>query len=141
MSEPKSMLPRTAVSHGEDLDLMLPLFAHGEQLEQVFVENLIGRPVQMERARLEDHREVELDVQGWCVLVPSAGEQVTGRLFRRLVAEDYRRIDSYQGVMEGLYVRSLAAVRASGRDVSEPAWIFVPTERTLRRYSAEQFTS
>lgn len=141
MPETKSMLPRTAVSHGEGGDLGLPLFVHGGQLQQEFVENLIGRQVRPEPARLEDHREVALDGQGWCVLFPAAGERVTGRLYRSLVAEDYRRIDSYQGVMEGLYIRSVAAVLSERSEASEPAWIYLPTERTLRRYSAEQFTS
>ena len=137
MSESKSLLPRTAAFHGEDDDLFLPLFAHGAQLEQDFVENLIGRPLRPESARLEDHREVSLGDDGWRVLVPAPGEQVTGRLYRNLVAEDFRRIDSYQGVFEGLYIRSVAAVRTASRVDSEPAWIYLPTERTLRRYSVE----
>jgi hypothetical protein len=137
MREPKSMLPRTAISHGEGGDLGLPLFTHGGQLEPEFVENLIGRPVRGEPARLEDHREVALDGQGWCVLVPTPGEQVTGCLYRSLVAEDYRRIDSYQGVLEGLYVRSVAAVLSERSEDPEPGWIYLPTERTLRRYSVE----
>ena len=130
------MLPRTAVSHGEDDDLMLPLFTHGGQLDPEFVENLVGRPVDTERAWLESHREVVLGGQGWCVLVASPGDRVTGRLYRRLVAEDYRRIDSYQGVFEGLYVRSVAEVYTERTGDSEAAWIYLPTERTLRRYSA-----
>ena len=130
------MLPRTAASHGEGGDLGLPLFAHGAQLEQSFVENLIGRPVGAEEARLENHREVMLGEDGWCVLVPAEGERVSGRLYRNLAGEDYRRIDSYQGVFEGLYIRSVAAVRTASRADFEPAWIYVPTERTLRRYSA-----
>lgn len=129
------MLPRTGASHGGGGDLDLPLFTHGVQLEPAFVKNLLGRPIVPEPARLVGHREVVLDDQGWCVLVPAAGERVDGRLYRGLVAEDYRRIDSYQGVLEGLYVRSVAEVHTRRSEDSEPAWIYVPTERTLRRYS------
>jgi hypothetical protein len=43
--------------------------------------------------------------------------------------------------MEGLYIRSVAAVLSERSEDSEPAWIYLPTERTLRRYVAEQFTS
>lgn len=137
MHEPKSIMPRTTAAHDEGGDLRLPLFVPGEQLPQEFVENLIGRPVRPERARLEDHREIALDDQAWRVLVPARGEHVAGRLYRNLLAEDYRRVDSYQGVLEGLYERTVAAVRTVRGEGSEPAWIYVPTERTLRRYWAD----
>jgi hypothetical protein len=136
MDEPKSILPRTAAVYDEGGGLGLPLFSPGEQLPQEFVENLIGHPVRPEPARLEGHRELVLDGEGWTVLVPAPGEQVTGRLYRRLVAEDYRRFDSYQGVTEGLYERTVATVHATRHEGSEPAWVYLPTERTLRRYSA-----
>ena len=137
MDGPKSMLPRAEVVHDAENGPALPLFTTAEQLSQEFIEHLIGRPICRDRALLVDHREFVFTGEGWTVLVPAPGEQVSGSLYRNLVAEDYRRIDSYQGVLEGLYQRMLAAVRPEPSGTIEPAFVYLPTERTLGRYSAE----
>lgn len=137
MSQPKSLLPRTANSHEGGNDLRLPLFVHVAQLEDEFVANLLGHAVTAEPARLEGHRSVQLADLAWTILVPDESKSVDGLVYRDLSAEDFRRLDSYGGVMEGLYERVVATVRANQFGEEEAAWVYVPTQRTLQRYSTE----
>ncbi len=68
----------------------------------------------------------------------AAGERAAGVLYRRLTAEDWRRLDAYEGVGEGLYFRDLARVEASAAapaGSAEAAWVYLPTARTVERFA------
>ncbi len=80
---------------------------------------------------------------GYPVLVGAPGESVRGQVYRNLSAEDYVRLDAYEGVGERLYQRASAKVVAGDSEapggVDEGAnreWVFVylPTGATLQRY-------
>lgn len=113
-------------------DLGLPLFVYGTLLEPLFVERLLEHPVTVDRARLTGYRVTMLTGFNWPVLIPADGEVVEGQVFRDLDAEDLRRLDSYEGVGEGLY-RRVGVTVESDASGAEPAWTYLPTERTLNR--------
>ena len=116
----------------------LPLFAYGTLVDPTFVSALLERPVHAEPAVLTDFQLVPLTGIAYPVVVEAPGNEVQGRLYRLLSAEDYTRLDAYEGVREGLYQRRVAEV-TSGKDrtgpaSSEPAFVYVPTGKTLQRY-------
>lgn len=117
----------------------LPLFAYGTLLDAEFTSRLLEHDVETEAARLFDFELLTLEGLDYPTVFEAPGEVVAGRLYRRLNGEDYERLDAYEGVHEGLYVRIEARVLAgepgSGGD-PEPAFVYVVTEKTLRRYGA-----
>jgi gamma-glutamylcyclotransferase (GGCT)/AIG2-like uncharacterized protein YtfP len=133
MEEPKGLMPSTAAGHGDGDDRRLPLFTYGTLLDEVFMEQLLEHPVWFEPARLQGYRTELLEVFGWPILVLAEGETVDGRLYRDLNPEDFRRLDAYEGVGEGLYVRVVATALAGEDGGEEQAFAYVPTERTLTR--------
>jgi len=110
----------------------LPLFTYGSLLDAEFLGRLLEHPVASEPASLRGWAVATLDRLEWPVLVAEPGSVVEGRLYRGLDADDWRRIDAYEGVGEGLYQRATAAVTTTGG--SEPAAVYLPTGRTLERY-------
>ena len=117
----------------------LPLFTYGQLLDERFVADLLERPVVAEPCRLPGYRMVELGGgRGWWVLRPEEGGVVAGRLYRGLDGADFERLDAYEGVGEGLYRRHVVAVRpeADMGHVTEPAFAYLPTAHTLRRYGS-----
>jgi hypothetical protein len=126
------LLPEPRPPAAED---SFPLFAPGSTLDDQFVARLLERPVGSEPARLLDFALVEVGGLPGFSIVAVPGREVEGRLFRGLEGEDYRRLDAYQGLGEGLYRRVAARVVATsrGQAESEPANVYVPTEKTLAR--------
>lgn len=117
----------------------LPLFAYGTLLDSVFTARLLEREITAVPARLLDFELVGLEGLPYPTLHEAPGSVVEGRLFRRLSGEDYARLDAYEGVAEGLYRRIEVAVVARDPGVRadpEPAFAYMATEKTLRRYPA-----
>lgn len=115
-----------------------PLFAYGTLADPGFVAQLLGRPVAATPAELLGFARVELAGFAYPILLGAAGERAPGFLYRALRAEDWRRLDAYEGVGEDLYFRDLAeAVPPEGAPgEGEEAWVYLPTGRTLTRYGA-----
>ncbi|MGH7570907.1 MAG: gamma-glutamylcyclotransferase family protein [Gemmatimonadota bacterium] len=117
----------------------LPLFGYGTLLDPEFTSRLLEREVASEPARLLDFELLTLEGLAYPTVFEAPGEVVAGGLYRRLTGEDYERLDAYEGVHEGLYVRIevhvVAGAPGSGGD-PEPAFVYVVTEKTLRRYGA-----
>lgn len=117
----------------------LPLFAYGTLADTAFTTRLLERKPDHEPARLLDFERLRLDGLDYPTVFEVAGETVEGLAYRRLVPEDIERIDAYEGVAEGLYKRIVGRIVADQEGVKqapEPAWVYVVTERTLRRYGA-----
>lgn len=117
----------------------LPLFAYGTLLDAEFTSRLLERNLVTEEARLLDFELLTLEGLSYPTVFEAPGEVVAGRLYRRLNGEDYQRLDAYEGAFEGLYVRIEARVVAGEPGVGgdpEPAFVYVATEKTLRRYGA-----
>lgn len=112
----------------------LPLFAYGTVLDPTFLGHLLERPVDTEPAALLDFQLVDLPELPSPVICEAPGQRVPGRLYRHLSAEDYARIDAYQGVAEGLYERVEAEVGGGSSDSAEQAFVYLATDRTWRRY-------
>ncbi len=118
----------------------LPLFVYGTLSDGTFVGHLLEHPVAAEPAELVDFERLELLGFDYPVVVEAAGEAVEGQLYRRLSVEDYRRLDAYEGVAEGLY-RRIAARVVTGEGAgakTEGACVYVPAERTLQRYGSSR---
>jgi gamma-glutamylcyclotransferase (GGCT)/AIG2-like uncharacterized protein YtfP len=117
----------------------LPLFVYGTLLTEEFAGRLLERPVSGEPARLLDFELRRLEQLEYPVVLEVPGEVVDGRLYREISPEEYDRLDAYEGVAEGLYGRIEARVVAGPegeKGPPEPAFVYVPTDRTLRRYGA-----
>jgi Gamma-glutamyl cyclotransferase, AIG2-like len=115
---------------------LLPVFLAAGLIDTAFVEKLLEHVVATAAARLPGYRRVALAGVAWSVLVPAPGNTVEGMVLLALSHEDLRRLDAYGGVGEALYRRSAALVEIEGRSAAEPAFIYLPTERTLRRLAA-----
>ena len=126
-----SLTPR-GPSTGADA-LGLPVFVYGTLLDEVFVSRLLEHPVSVEPARLDGFRVETLPAFDWPVLVHDAAGSVEGRVYRKLDAEDLRRLDLYEGTAEGLYRRVGVQVVVAAADVPETAWAYLPTPKTLQR--------
>jgi gamma-glutamylcyclotransferase (GGCT)/AIG2-like uncharacterized protein YtfP len=117
----------------------LPLFVYGTLLDAGFTSRLLERPIEIEPARLLDFELLRLEGLSYPTVFEAPGDVVTGGLYRCLTGDDYERLDAYEGVHEGLYVRieghAVAGEAGSRRD-SEPVFVYVVTEKTLRRYGA-----
>ncbi len=117
----------------------LPLFAYGTLLDAGFASGLLERPVEIEPARLLDFELLRVEGFSYPTVFEAPGEVVGGGLYRGLRGEDYERLDAYEGVHEGLYVRIEAhavAGEAGSKGDPEPVFVYVVTEKTLRRYGA-----
>lgn len=112
----------------------LPLFVYGTLLDHDLMARLLERPVRAEPARLPDFEILRLESFPYPLAFHAPGDEVLGRLYRGLRTDDYARLDAYEGVGEGLYQRMEAEVAAEGGAVA--AWVYLPTERTLRRLGA-----
>lgn len=117
----------------EPNELALPVFMAAGLMDRTLVSNLLEREIKPVAARLQDHRRVELADIDWAVLVPAEGESVDGEVFVGLVEEDLKRLDAYRGVGEGLYCRAFGVARIERQDALLRVFIYLPTERTLRR--------
>lgn len=115
-----------------DLTRALPLFVYGTLLDERFVGHLLEHPVASEPAELRGFRIAELPAFQWPVLVAVDGAVASGSLYRDLSLEDLRRLDLYEGVAEGLYIRLEVEVE-TGRGGREAAWAYLPSDRTLVR--------
>jgi gamma-glutamylcyclotransferase (GGCT)/AIG2-like uncharacterized protein YtfP len=127
----------SAVPRGERADRVHEgsLFAYGTLADARFVARLLERPVASEPAELLDFLRVEPVGFAYPVVLESPGERTAGVLYRHLGEEDFRRLDGYEGVGEGLYFRERARVARPGAAAPEPAWVYLPTERTVARFA------
>lgn len=110
------------------------MFVAAGLIDETLVNNLLEREVASVAARLEGFRRVDLADSGWAVLEPSPGDEVAGSVFLGLGPDDLERLDAYRGVREGLYRRASAPAWLAGRQTPETVFIYLPTERTLRRF-------
>lgn len=118
---------------------LLPLFTYGTLLEEAFTGHLLEHSVRGEPARLLDFELLRIGRMPFATVFEAPGETVEGRIYRDLTAEDYVRLDAYEGVREGLYRRietGVVAGEEGAKGAPEPAFVYVATERTLRRYGA-----
>lgn len=86
-------------------------------------------------ARLLDFALLRLEGFPYPTAFYSEGEMIEGLLYRALTEEDYARLDTYEGVGEDLY-RRVEARAAAGEGTPELAFVYVPTEKTLKRFGA-----
>lgn len=129
--DPKPNFPASL----DALDEPLPLFAYGSLADGELVVRLLEREVPRGPATFQGHKIVPLPGLDYPSLVPAGDDEAArGVLFRGLTEDDFRRLDAYQGVGEGLYQRVRVEVTADGTDEPEPAWVYVATARTLRRF-------
>jgi gamma-glutamylcyclotransferase (GGCT)/AIG2-like uncharacterized protein YtfP len=113
------------------------LFGYGTLADARRLAGLLERPVAGAAAELLDFERVEPDGFPYPIVVAAEGERVAGKLYRHLSAEELARVDAYEGVAESLYSRDLARVvrPGGGTETAETAWVYLPTERTLKRLS------
>ena len=109
------------------------MFVYGTLLDEQFISRLLEHPVSSQRARLDGYRIETLPAFDWPVLVHDLTSSVDGLLYRRLDAEDLRRLDLYEGTAEGLYRRVGVQVVAHEAEAPETAWTYLPTGKTLGR--------
>jgi len=129
-------LPRPAAeATGERTER--PLFAYGTLADPGFVAQLLERPVAAEPAELLGFVRVEPAGFDYPVVLASPGERAPGLLYRALRAEDWVRLDAYEGVGEGLYFRDVGEAVAPGDapGSGEEAWVYLPTARTVDRFA------
>lgn len=112
----------------------LPLFAYGTLRDERFVGHLLEREVSAEAATLLDFERVEIDGFGYPAVLAAEGGRVEGSLYRDLSADDYRRLDAYEGVEEGLYQRLKGRVLSRDSELPEPAYVYLVTERVVARW-------
>ncbi len=110
----------------------LPLFVYGTLIDPVFAGRLLERRVVAEPAVLLDHERGELPGLGYAVVVPAPGHSTEGFVYRHLTAADFDRLDAYEGVAEGLYLRRRAEARPGAGGAAEPVFVYVPTDRAVR---------
>lgn len=115
----------------------LPLFAYGTLADAGFVARLLERSVESESAELLDFLRLEPEGFGDPVVLAAPGERTVGVLYRGLTPEDWRRLDAYEGVGEDLYFRELerAAPPGAPAESAHPAWVYLPTARTVGRFA------
>jgi gamma-glutamylcyclotransferase (GGCT)/AIG2-like uncharacterized protein YtfP len=113
------------------------LFAYGTLTDERFVARLLERPVAARVAELLDFEHLEPAGFGYPVVFAAEGARVAGKVYRGLSEDDLERIDAYEGVGEALYFRELARVVEPGGEPAdgEPAWVYLPTARTVRQFS------
>lgn len=126
---PASSTPRESGVHEGSL------FAYGTLADARFVARLLERPVAAEPAELLDFLRVDPVGFAYPVVLEAAGEKTAGVLYRHLTAEDFRRLDGYEGVGEELYFRERVQVLRAGARTPEPAWVYLPTARTVSRFA------
>jgi gamma-glutamylcyclotransferase (GGCT)/AIG2-like uncharacterized protein YtfP len=131
-------LPIPVSADDSDPEPSLPLFVYGSLEDDRFVALLLERELTVEVARLQDHRVLDMEGAGVPIVLPAEGETVLGRLYRGLSSEDMRRLDAYQGVGEGLFRRLGLQVVASGAEVAESAWVYIPTDRMASRVTRQR---
>ncbi len=130
---PRSLLPQPLDEAREPVSHQLPLFTYPTLLDESFTANLLQHELRSEPAELLGYRLIRLAGFEWPVLVAHRGATVSGRLYRDLGLQDYRRLDAYEGVGEDLYYRAEVVVQAAGN--REPAAVYLPTHRTMQRYA------
>lgn len=114
-----------------------PLFVYGTLVDVAFAASVLGRAPEREPARLLDFERLELEGLPYPAVSEAPGEVVEGLVYRGLVPEEIERLDAYEGVAEGLYRRIVAHVVAGEPGQAGPpesAFVYVATEKTLRRY-------
>jgi len=116
---------------------VLPVFIPAGLVDRAFVEKLFEHSVATAAARLRGFRRVAFAGVASLVMVPDPAAAAEGMVLLDLGHEDLHRLDAYGGVGEALYRRSTALVEIEGRDEAEAAFIYLPTERTLRRLAED----
>jgi len=136
----RSRRRRNAAETTDERPPVRALFAYGSLTDARFVARLLERPVAARAAELLDFECLEPAGVGAPVVFAAEGARVAGQLYRGLSAADLERIDAYSGVGEELYFRDVGRVVAPGGepDAGEPAWVYLPTGRTVRRAARPQ---
>lgn len=110
----------------------LPLFTTAALVDEAFLADLLERPVRSQSAELPGFTLARLGDGEARVLVPSAEHSAQGVLYEGIGAEDWRRLDAYQGVREGLYERThVEVVVEGGRRLH--AFIYLPSNKLLAK--------
>jgi len=132
----RSLAPVSAGRDSPAAAAGMPLFVVADQLAEKLLTDLLEHPLSGQAARLPGFERIRLAGTEWTVVRPAAGAEVRGLLYRGLGAEDYRRLDAYWGVSEGLYRRLPVTVSVGSGSASseETALTYLPTAKTLRRY-------
>ena len=96
--------------------LTLPLFAYATLAERFTLERLLGaRPeLTLSTAELPDYEKVWMRGLGYPFVAQRPGSHVVGALVEGLRPEDYLKLDEYEGIAEGDYLRVRVSVRPHG---------------------------
>ena len=112
----------------------LPLFAYGTLTDPVFVGQLLEHPVTLTPATLLGFQKIALEGFDYPLVVPAEAGRVAGQVLTDVVPADYERLDAYEGVGEGLYLRAEGEVElASGE--CRTVYVYTASPKTLERYS------
>ena len=114
----------------------LPLFTALTLIDRDLLGALLERPMLGVPAELPGFALASLGSladDGPRVLVPSGEHSTPGILYEGITSEDWRRLDAYQGVGEGLYERTHAEVR-TGRERRLWAFVYLPSAKLLTKH-------
>ena len=73
------------------------LFAYGTLMWPEVLERVIGRRLTGEAAVLQGYRRLRVKNEPYPVIIPAAGAAVEGMVYRSLTAEEFRRLDLFEG--------------------------------------------
>ncbi len=73
------------------------LFAYGTLMWPEVLAAVMGRRMESAPAVLKDHKRLRVKGQCYPAVVPSQGDSVEGALYRGLTAEEFRRLDLFEG--------------------------------------------
>lgn len=107
--------------------MTLPLFVYGSLRDPRVVARLFGARSDLRTgpATLPGHERQTVPSFGYPFLVPADGDaRVDGELLLGLTADDYRILDRYEDLDEGLYVRAIVTVQTADGLVVD-AWAYL----------------
>lgn len=102
------------------------VFVYGSLLNRARQRAIVGRELQMLRARLPGF---ERRRGRYFYIVPRTGAETAGAILLDLDARDLQALDRYEEV-PGLYTREVVTVLTDG-DGQITCWCYMPTQRVL----------
>jgi gamma-glutamylcyclotransferase (GGCT)/AIG2-like uncharacterized protein YtfP len=102
---------------------MVEIFAYGELLKDDVLTEVLGRIPPRRPAHLPHHRRVLDRDLGFYVVLPDAEGAVEGQVLGGLTPSDLERLDAFEGVGEGLYVRGVRDVLVEGHSVAAHVYL------------------
>jgi gamma-glutamylcyclotransferase (GGCT)/AIG2-like uncharacterized protein YtfP len=101
-------------------------FTYGSLMWADIMARVCGRPLESEPARLSGYRRHPVLGEDYPGIVADSAAVVEGRLYRGLAAEDWRRLDAYEGAD---YAQTAVTVELpSGGRVAANAYRYLPEQ-------------